>query len=190
MVDDTNYLELKNAIWIDIASPSSNEILWLESALGILVPTRAAMQEIELSSRLYEMNGVQYMTITLSEGAFTKELQDHSVTFILTDKQLLTLRYINPPAFLAFTKTIKQIHDQNFESAMLFIYLLEAVIDRSADVLEMVVYNLERLSNNIFHHTYLKNKAPLSIIQPSSKKSDKMPKQAAKKEKPCSRLTV
>ena len=37
----------------------------VEKALGLSVPTREEMQEIEVSSRLYVENGARYMTATL-----------------------------------------------------------------------------------------------------------------------------
>ena len=53
------------AVWFDLVSPTLAEDKMLERALGIAVPTREEMQEIEVSSRLYIENGARYMTATL-----------------------------------------------------------------------------------------------------------------------------
>src|SRR5450759_1553552 len=41
------------AVWIDLVSPTLQEDKVVEAVLGIAVPTREEMQEIEVSSRLY-----------------------------------------------------------------------------------------------------------------------------------------
>ena len=53
------------AVWIDLVSPTLPEDRLVEKLLGIAVPTREEMQEIEVSSRLYVENGARYMTATL-----------------------------------------------------------------------------------------------------------------------------
>ena len=46
--------------------------------LGIAVPTREEMQEIEVSSRLYVENGARYMTATLMCQSDTDDAEDHA----------------------------------------------------------------------------------------------------------------
>ena len=53
------------AVWFDLVFADAAEDKMLERALGIAVPTREEMQEIEVSSRLYMENGARYMTATL-----------------------------------------------------------------------------------------------------------------------------
>ncbi len=50
------------AIWIDMVMPTVQEDKLVEKLLGIAIPTREEMQEIEVSSRLYVENGARYMT--------------------------------------------------------------------------------------------------------------------------------
>ena len=52
-------------MWIDLITPTVQEDKLVEALLGIAVPTREEMQEIEVSSRLYIENGGRYMTATL-----------------------------------------------------------------------------------------------------------------------------
>ena len=53
------------AVWLDLVAPTAPEDKAVEQFLGIAVPTREEMQEIEVSSRLYIENGARYMTATL-----------------------------------------------------------------------------------------------------------------------------
>src|SRR5215468_3040349 len=54
-----------NSVWFDLVTPTLTEDKLLERHLGIAVPTREEMQEIEVTSRLYVENGARYMTATL-----------------------------------------------------------------------------------------------------------------------------
>ena len=53
------------AVWIDLVNPTPGEDKLVERLVGVAIPTREEMQEIELSSRLYVENGARYMTATL-----------------------------------------------------------------------------------------------------------------------------
>src|SRR5215217_5546691 len=76
-------------IWIDLISPAPGEDKLVEKFLGIAVPTREEMQEIEVSSRLYVENGARYMTATLMCHADTPVPKITPVTFILSGHQLV-----------------------------------------------------------------------------------------------------
>ncbi|HEX7883619.1 MAG TPA: magnesium transporter, partial [Afipia sp.] len=69
-----------NAIWIDMKSPSPGEDKAVEKLVGIEIPTREDMQEIEISSRLYVENGARYMTATLMCAADSQAPRTTPVT--------------------------------------------------------------------------------------------------------------
>src|SRR3979490_439256 len=87
------------AVWIDMVSPSQGEDKLVEKFLGIAVPTREEMQEIEVSSRLYVENGARYMTATLMCQSETDGPQTTAVPFILSGHRLTTVRYEEPKPF-------------------------------------------------------------------------------------------
>ena len=66
-----------NAVWIDMVTPTVQEDKLVEQLLGIAVPTREEMQEIEVSSRLYVENGARYMTATLDVPVGHAGAEDH-----------------------------------------------------------------------------------------------------------------
>ena len=90
---------LTGVIWIDLLDPTDDEERAVETALGLEVPTREEMAEIEDSSRLYAENGAVVMTANLPVGAETEEPMLAPVTFILIGDRLVTLRYHEPRAF-------------------------------------------------------------------------------------------
>lgn len=87
------------AVWIDLITPTVQEDRLVEALLGIAVPTREEMQEIEVSSRLYIENGGRYMTATLMCQADTATPKTTAVTFILSSHRLVTVRYDEPRPF-------------------------------------------------------------------------------------------
>ena len=75
----------------------------IERLLGIAIPTREEMQEIEVSSRLYVENGARYMTATLMCQSDTDMPKTTPVTFILAGHKLVTVRYDEPRPFTIVT---------------------------------------------------------------------------------------
>src|ERR1700687_661403 len=89
----------EGAVWIDLVTATQPEDKLVERTLGIAVPTREEMQEIEISSRLYIENGARYMTATLMCQSDTDMPRTTPVTFILAGHRLVTVRYDAPKPF-------------------------------------------------------------------------------------------
>ena len=69
---DTDYPPMpEDLVWIDLHNPTQDEEEAVEAMLGLQVPTRQEMAEIEESSRLYEEAGALIMTVTLIDKATT-----------------------------------------------------------------------------------------------------------------------
>jgi magnesium transporter len=138
------------AVWFDLVTPTMAEDKLLEATLGIAVPTREEMQEIEISSRLYVENGARYMTATLMCQSETATPKTTPVTFILSGHKLVTVRYDEPRPFtLIGTKLARQCAPTvSGESIMMD--LLDAVIDRAADILERAGADIDKISHDIF----------------------------------------
>src|SRR5918993_3145540 len=78
------------ALWVDLLEPTIAEEKLVEAQLGIDVPTREEMKEIEASNRLYEDNGALYMTATVAAKLDTDHPVSTAVTFILKGNRLVT----------------------------------------------------------------------------------------------------
>ena len=138
------------AIWIDLYSPTVAEDKLVETYLGIAVPTREEMQEIEVSSRLYIENDARYMTATLMCQADTDIPKITPVTFILVNHRLTTVRYDEPRPFLIVRTKLGRACPPNVTGESLLLEFLDAVIDRAADILERVGAEVDRVSHDIF----------------------------------------
>jgi magnesium transporter len=136
------------AVWIDVVDITREEEALLESRLGIDMPTRAEMQEIEASSRLYREGQAVFMTSTMLIKTETESPESTAVTFILTPKVLVTLRYAEPWSFRVFANRAAKCGAHNAD--LTFINLLETTVERLADLLELVSLELENISQQIF----------------------------------------
>lgn len=139
---------LKEAVWIDLLSPSKAEESLVEQYLSLEIPTRDEMREIELSSRLYEEKKALFMTATMLAKVDSNEPEYDAVTFILANQQLLTLRYIEPQAFYLFTSKLTKLETPN--AIAILLGLLDATVGRLADILEGVGHRLQEYSKMIF----------------------------------------
>src|SRR5882757_2038958 len=125
-----------NTVWIDLVSPTVQEDKLTEQLLGIAVPTREEMQEIEVSSRLYIENGARYMTATLMCQSDTASPKTTAVTFILSGHKLVTVRYDEPRPFALISNKLARSCAPSITGESVLMDLLDAVIDRAADILE------------------------------------------------------
>src|ERR1700710_643850 len=125
-----------NAVWIDLVKPTAEEDKAVERLAGIAVPTREDMQEIEISSRLYVENGARYMTATLMCGTDTGTPRITPVTFILASHRLVTVRYDLPKPFMLVENKLARSCVPGIAGESVMLELLDAVIDRCADILE------------------------------------------------------
>jgi len=151
--------ETAEAAWIDLLNPTPDEETKVERLLGIDVPTREEMAEIEISSRLYRENDALYMTASLIVGGDGPVPQTCPVTFIIAAGRLITVRYAEPSVFRAVPRQAQKA-DSNLKGADgIFIVLLEAVIDRTADLLEKAGGEMDAISRTIFQNEVEKQTA-------------------------------
>jgi magnesium transporter len=138
------------AVWVDMVAPTVQEDKAVEQFLGIAIPTREEMQEIEVSSRLYIENGARYMTATLMCHSDTDMPRTTAVTFILGDHRLVTVRYDQPKPFALVENKLARSCTPAITGEMVLMELLDAVIDRCADILERCGMEIDQVSHDIF----------------------------------------
>src|SRR6202022_720112 len=140
----------ESAVWIDLVKPTAAEDKAVERLAGIAVPTREDMQEIEISSRLYIENSARYMTATLMCAADTENPRTTAVTFILASHRLVTVRYDAPKPFMLVENKLARSCPPGITGEMVLMELLDAVIDRNADILERAGSDMDTISHDIF----------------------------------------
>lgn len=140
----------ERAVWLDLVRPTAEEDRYVERLLGIDVPTRDELKDIEPSSRLYLENGAIYMTASLVWKADSQDPQLTDIAFILADQRLVTVRYADPKSFNLFIAALGRVPEDVRNGATLLAHLLETIADRTAEILENAVARIDRLATDIF----------------------------------------
>jgi magnesium transporter len=139
---------LKNATWVDLLDPSEAERSAFEKAFALRVPTKEQLVEIETTSRLRIEGDALYMTAPLLYAADDEPWVLAPTGFVLAKNVLLTVRSSKLAAFHTVIKELSA--SDHIEPAEVFVRLLEALIDRMADLLEGSAGDLDDASHLIF----------------------------------------
>lgn len=142
--------DIGEAAWIDLLSPTREEERSLESALGLELPTREDMEEIEISSRLYDEDGAVFMTVQLPASTEEENATMGPVTFVLDSKRLVTIRYHDPRSFGIYATRASRLPLAGDSAETVFLGLLETLVDRLADIIERAGHNVAPVSRGIF----------------------------------------
>lgn len=139
---------LYEAIWLDVYRPMPEQIAAVE-ALGIPVLSLEDMEEIEMSNRLYQEDGLDIMTAVLPGLSTTKEAMAGPVTFVLAPGRLVTLRYHAPRPFETFADRADKSTTGCGDPVRLFLGLVEEIVARMADLLEGVGTTLDSVARDV-----------------------------------------
>jgi magnesium transporter len=149
----------EEAVWLDLLEPTQEEERLVEARLGLNIPTREEMKEIETSSRLYEEAGALYLTATIVTKLDTHLPENAQITFILKDSRLVTNRYVDPLPFTRFVGYTERHPLANTNAQAVLAGLIESIINRIADVIEHVGLDMDAASADVFNRKSLKGKA-------------------------------
>lgn len=139
-------------LWIDLFQPTEEEIDFWNEKLGIDLPTRPEMEEIESTSRLYAEGDALFLTATvLSNSDRAETIRTSPVTFVLRAKTLVTVRFVDNQPFQLFAKHIRRRPALAKTASHALSGLLDSIVDRLADILERVGAECDRLSGQVFH---------------------------------------
>jgi magnesium transporter len=139
-----------DALWIDLVEPTRAEDRLVEAHLGISIPTREEMADIEPSEILYRENNARYMTARILCHSDTEQPMLVDVSFILTERSLVTVRYDEPKAFAMFASRAVRPGGCRHQPEAVLDGLIETVIDRAAEILANVGKDIDALSRGIF----------------------------------------
>ena len=145
----------KGAIWVDLLEPTKEEEALAEKLVGTNIPTREELAEIEPSSRLYQRNGAAFMTMSVLYGINDGHPDSDPIGFILTDKHVVSIRYVDPKPFVIFAENAYAEPELASDPNTLFAHLLDSIVDRLADEFEVAGKDIESISHQIFQrHTH------------------------------------
>jgi magnesium transporter len=121
-------------IWLDLLDPNDNERLLIEHHAKIRVPSKEALSEIEASSRLISEHDVLYLSTPAVSKGEVESTAISPIGFVLTKRLLVTVRYAELASFDSVADRVR-VDETPDSSIGIFAALLDAMVDRGADVL-------------------------------------------------------
>ena len=137
-----------DVVWIDLFAPSGEEKRAVEQFLGTVIQNRAQAEEIEISSRFYETEKAIFAnTSFLTPGP--DEYNEETVSFILTDNILTTLRECPLRSFTDLQRRILAFPKMYESGHVAFLSILEQRIDLDADMVELVSKEINQYNRKV-----------------------------------------
>ncbi|MEO6225363.1 MAG: magnesium transporter CorA family protein [Sphingomicrobium sp.] len=152
------------ATWIDLEEPTREEEALVERSINLNVPTHDEMVEIEPSSRLYERDGVLYMTVSVLRGVVDGQPSTTPISFVLSSDRLVTVRYATPKPVHLFEEHVRREPELARDARTVLVRMLDAIIDRLADELEGIGSEIEAISNHIFQRKIEERRIPAARL--------------------------
>ena len=145
---DFSFIPYTDVVWIDLFAPSGEEKRAVEQFLGTVIQNRAQAEEIEISSRFYETEKAIFAnTSFLTPGP--DEYNEETVSFILTDNILTTLRECPLRSFTDLQRRILAFPTLYSSGHVAFLSILEQRIDLDADMVELVSKEINQYNRKV-----------------------------------------
>ncbi len=144
----TAYPSLEKPVWIDLFNPTREEIAKACSDYGLNIPPREQLEEIEFSSRLQYEDETFIISVPVTPHNGGDEDLTSPLGFVLTKDILVTVRFAQLHTFEAITARVSR---RPRPPADIFMVIVEALVDYSADRLEELRAEAMAISHRIFH---------------------------------------
>jgi magnesium transporter len=152
------------AAWYDLHNPTPEEDRFVWDSLGIDIPTREEMQDIEPSARLYKEAGAEFMTMTAMTQLDTNQPVKSPITFVLKENILVTVRYADPKPFKLFVVRATKPGGLTLAGGEAVMFgLIEAFIDRLAQILENAGDEIDVISHEVFRSRKIEKSVPQDL---------------------------
>ncbi|MDR2080468.1 MAG: magnesium/cobalt transporter CorA [Campylobacteraceae bacterium] len=142
----------QNIIWIDMLTPTISEIRTIEKLFNMEFPTKQESEEIEISSRYWEEgNRIEinsYFLVNNDENPYNE-----TVSFMLQDKLLISIRYKALKSFDEFTSKLLVSHKDLKDGFDIFTKIIDIRIDADADTIEVLAREITKVRRQVFADT-------------------------------------
>ncbi|RXJ94506.1 magnesium and cobalt transport protein CorA [Arcobacter sp. AHV-9/2010] len=145
-----NIEDRKSVIWIDMFSPTLQEVRAVENIFTIEFPTKQESEEIELSSRYWEEgNRIEINSYFLINDK--KDPVNETVSFILQDDLLISVRYKKLASFDASIKKLLASPREYRTGYSIFSQIIDIRIDTDADIIEELNRDIAAIRKQAFN---------------------------------------
>jgi magnesium transporter len=136
-------------LWLDLLNPTSEEKASVESRYRLKLPSREDLSEVESSSRVSEENGVLFLSMPIVSHVSALDQPPSPLGFVLSKDLLVTIRYTRLRSFDAVAAKFST-RDAPAASVETFAALVDEMVDLSADLLEEIGAELDKISRAVF----------------------------------------
>jgi magnesium transporter len=141
-------------VWVDLENPSEEEKGWVQKRFGLGIPSDAVDDDLEESARFYEEdNGELHIRsdflIDGDDGPEGQPSRNVRVAFILHDKVLFSVHAEDLPVFRLLRLRARRIPALIEDAKDVLLKLYDADAEYSADALEGIYDNLEKVSARV-----------------------------------------
>jgi len=153
-IDSAAVLSGLRPVWVDLEAPTPQEKGWIASRFGLEIPDDIVDEDLEESARFYEEdNGELHIRsdflIEGDEGPDGKPARNVRVAFILRDGVLFSVHAEDLPVFRLLRLRARRIPALIEDAKDVLLKLFDADAEYSADALERIYDNLERVSARV-----------------------------------------
>jgi len=160
-----------NPIWVDLVTPEDEQLEWAREIFGVDVPNPKDLTDLETSARFYvEDNGEVHL-----HSDFLLDRSDESrnitVAFVLTGNTLFSVRNEELPVFRLQRLRARAQAGYVSEAKDVLLDLYAADVEYSANALEDIYSNLEKVGKQVFK-SHITNNQAAKILTAISEEED------------------
>jgi magnesium transporter len=149
-IDSTDALARARPVWVDLEAPSGDETRWVEGRFGLTIPKDAVDDDLEESARFYEEdNGELHIRSDFLIDNDEGPARNVRVAFILHQGVLFSIHAEDLPVFRLLRLRARRIPALIEDAKDVLLKLYDADAEYSADALEGIYDNLERVSAGV-----------------------------------------
>ena len=137
---------LDRVLWIDIDSPTPKEEQIIKETVGVEIISKEEAREIESTSKYCEMEQGVVANINFYEPR-DNDFKVEPISFILHGSNtLISIRHSECEVFNETARRVSVEKENKTSGQDIFMTLIEAHIDREADIMEMIAAQISDLS--------------------------------------------
>ena len=139
----------RQPVWVDLQSPSAEEKDWIRERFGLVIPEDIVDEDLEESARFYEEdNGELHIRsdFLIDDMDAPRNVR---VAFILVNNVLFSVHNEDLPVFRLLRLRARRIPALIEDAKDVLLKLYDADAEYSADVLEGIYDNLEKVSARV-----------------------------------------
>ncbi len=149
----------RHPVWVDLQSPSVEEKDWIRERFGLVIPEDIVDEDLEESARFYEEdNGELHIRsdFLIDDAEAPRNVR---VAFILFNNVLFSVHNEDLPVFRLLRLRARRIPALIEDAKDVLLKLYDADAEYSADVLEGIYDNLEKVSARVLKKDVNDNEA-------------------------------